>query len=253
MEKVDPSAKLNSLIDLSSFSNIDSSKFKSILASDEKIFINDFEKVYQLAGNELKTVEESGNIILTWIKENKLITYETNIKIINLGNNKISELRKKFNFEPVEFKNYEDNLYFLGSKNIYKISNALVKLTEELEWLKSIEADKIPGNFIAFDLDSNIYVTTSERKLATLFKGKLEKLTDLDFDIKPGTELFNLGEKRFLIIDKEIKLARIIDDAGDLKVSYDLSDAETIKDVYFDKSDSMLFILSPTKIWSLKI
>ena len=253
MEKIDSAIKPNLLINLTSFPNIDPTKLKNILTNKGKIFINDSEKVYQLEGSELKIIEESGDIVLTWIKDNKLVTYGTNIKIINLENNKTSELRKKFSFEPVELKNYQDNLYFLGSKNIYKITNALVKPAEELEWLKSTEAEKIPGNFKAFDLDSTIYVLTSERKLAALFKGQLVKLTDLDFEIKPGTELFNLGEKKLLVVDKEMKLARIIDDAGDLKVSYDLSDAEIIKDAYFDKTDSTLYILSPTKIWSLKI
>ncbi|TSC90589.1 MAG: hypothetical protein G01um10142_376 [Parcubacteria group bacterium Gr01-1014_2] len=253
LEKIDSALKPNLSVDLTDLANVDPEKFKSILASSGKIFINDPEKIHQLEGNNLKTIEEAKDIALTWIKENKLITYGANIKIIDLENNKISELRKKFGFEAVEFKNYEDNLYFLGSKNIYKISNALAKPTEELEWLKPVEAEKIPGNFIAFDLDSSIYVITDERKLATLFKGEITKLIDLDFNVKPGMKLVNLGEKRLLIIDKEAKLARVIDDTGDLKVSYDLSAAETIKDAHFDKTASTLYILSPAKIWSLKI
>lgn len=251
IEKIDSAVKLNPLADLSS--NAGAGNLKNILVSNSRILANDSEKVYQLKGNELKTMEELGSIALIWIKENKLITYGASIKIIDLENNKISELRKKFNFEPVEFKNYEDNLYFLGSKNIYKISNALVKPSQELEWFKLTEAEKIPGNFVAFDLDSTIYLITTERKLAALFKGELNKLTDLDFDVKPGMELFNLGEKRLLIIDKEMKLARVIDDTDDLKVSYNLSEAGTIKDTFFDKTDSTLYILSPSKVWSLKI
>lgn len=253
MEKIDSAMKLNLVIDLADSINIDAGKLKNILTNNGKVFLNDSDKIYQLEESKLKLVEEPGSIALIWIKENKLITYGTNIKVIDLENNKINELRKKFSFEPVEFKNYEDNLYFLESKNIYKISNALIKPTEELEWLKLAEAEKIPGNFASFDLDSNIYVITTERKLATLFKGELNKLIDLDFNVKPGTELVNLSEKKFLIVDKETKLARIIDDAGDLKVSYDLSSAETIKDTYFDKTASTLYILSPSKIWSLKI
>lgn len=253
MEKIDSTTKPNPLIDLTSFPNINPVKLKNILTDKRKVFINDSEKVYQLEESGLKIIEESGNIILTWIKDNKLITYGANIKIINLENKKISELRKKFNFEPLELKNYEDNLYLLGPKNIYKITNALVKPTEEFEWLKSTEAEKISGNFVAFDLDPTIYVLTSEKKLAALFKGKLVKLTDLDFDVRPGTKLFNLTDKKFLVVDKEIKLIRVIDDTGDLKVSYDLSIIETIKEVYFDKTDSTLYILSPSKIWSLKI
>ncbi|MEK7537308.1 MAG: hypothetical protein AAB584_02620 [Patescibacteria group bacterium] len=190
-----------------------------------------------------------------WFKDNKAIAYSpgADIKIIDLKSNKTTELKKKFNFEPIEFKNYKDNLYFLGSKNIYKITNALLKPKEGLEWLKPNEAAKISGNFVSFDLDSSVYVLTDDRKLVVMFKGEVAKIVDLDFDVRPGAELINLGGKEFLAVDKELKLARIINDAGELKVSYNLSAAETIKDTFFEKESRTLYLLSPTKIWSLKI
>lgn len=265
IEKVNPAVQPSILIDLTFYQNIDLSKINGILASAGRIFINDSEKMYLIQENEAKPIEESGNIILSWVKDDKIIIYGANIKIIDLGKNKVSELRKKFNFEPVGIKNYEDNLYLLGSKNIYKISNALVNPIEELEWLKSGETAKIPGNFISFDLDSSIYVITDERKMAALYKGKLEKLNDLEFDVRPGMEFVNLGSpekspggdngagNEFMVAEKDQKLARIIDASGEVKISYGLSEIDEIKDFFFDKQARTLYILSPTKIWSLKI
>ena len=86
-----------------------------------------------------------------------------------------------------------------------------------------------------------------------MFKGEVVKIIDLDFDVRPGAKLINLGGKEFLTVDKKLKLVRIINDAGELKMSYDLSPAETIKDAFFDKESRTLYLLSQTKIWSLKI
>ena len=253
MEKVDAEVKPNILLDLAPLENLEPEKLKNVLAGNGKIFINDAEKIYQVEENQLKPVEESGDAALIWIKDSKIISAGANIKIIDLEENKIRELAKKFSFEPVEMKNYEDNLYFLGSKNIYKISNALVNPIEEFEWLKPSAVAGIPGNFISFDLDSNIYALTDERKLITLFKGGVAKSTDLDFDVTTAVKLVNLGNNEFLVMDKNQKLVRAIDGTGNLKVSYDLSDIEAIKDFYFDKQNSILYILAPTKIWTLKI
>lgn len=253
IEKVNIEAKPGILIDLANYQNLDSNKLTNILAQGDRVFVNDLEGIYTLNESEAKPVEGPGNIILSWMKDHKIIVLAGNIKIIDLESNKIGEIRKKFGFEPVEMKNYEDNLYFLGSKNIYKITNALISPREELEWLKPAEVEKVPGNFTAFDFDSNIYVLTSERKMAVLFKGELAKLIDLDFEIRPGTELFNLGNNELLMVDKEMKLARLIDNSGGLKMSYDLSDVDEIKDAFFNKESRILYLLSPTKIWSLKI
>lgn len=197
------------------------------------------------------------------IKDKKAVIYSpdnpaalssgASIKIINLDSGKTTELKKKFSFEPIEFKNYEDNLYFLGQKNIHKIPNALEKPLAESEWLKSNEALKIPGNFVSFDLDSTVYALTDERKLAVLFKGALVKLVDLDFDVGPGTELVNLGGGELAAIDKKTKLARIITDSGELEKSYTLSPIDSVTDVFFDKESRTLWLLSPEKVWSLKI
>ena len=166
---------------------------------------------------------------------------------------KSGELKKKFSFEPVEFKNYQDNLYFLGPKNVYKITNALLKPGQEFEWLKPAEAQKIQADFVSFDLDSSLYAITGDRKLITMFKGEIAKTVELDFDTPTGTKLINLGNNELLIIDKGAKLARVILDSGELKVGYDLSDVETIKNSFFDKDSRTLYLLSGTKIWSLKL
>ena len=79
------------------------------------------------------------------------------------------------------------------------------------------------------------------------------KLTDLEFDVRPGIEFVNLGNNEFMIANKEEKLARIIDNAGEVKISYNLSEIDVIKDFFFDKQTRTLYILSPTKIWELKI
>jgi len=253
IERVNSSVKPVPLIDLARYQNIDPNEFKNILAADGKIFVNDSGKIYGVGENELKPLEESGGISLSWIKGNKIITYQNSIKIINLDENKIKEIKKKFNFEPIELKNYEDNLYFLGAKNIYKITNALLNPRGELEWLKPAETAKIAGNFVSFDLDSNVYILTDERKLVVMFKGEVVKTVDLDFNIRPGMELVNLGNKELLALDKEKRLARLINDSGELKVSYDLSDIDGVKDAFFDKETRILYLLSPAKIWSLKI
>lgn len=252
IEKVNESVKPETLIDLAQYL-VNFNDLKSILAGNGKIFLNDSIKIYEIRENELKPLKEPGSIILSWVKENKIIIYDGSIKIFDLKENKITELKKKFNFEPVEFKNYEDNLYFLGSKNIYKVTNALLKPKEELEWLKPNETAKISGNFVSFDLDSTIYALTDDRKLITLFKGEIVKIVDLDFDVRPGAKLVNLGGKEFLAVDKELKLARIVNDAGELKMSYNLSAAGKILDAFFDKESRTFYILSPAKIWSLKI
>jgi len=190
-----------------------------------------------------------------WPKDGKIIAYASDgkIKITDLGKNTTAELKKKFSFEPVEFKNYEDNLYFLGPKNIYKITNALLKPKEELEWLKPNETAKISGNFVSFDLDSTIYALTDDRKLVIMFKGEISKIVELDFDVGLQTKLVNLNGQEFLVVDKELKLARVINDAGELKKSYDLSSAETIKDAFFNKESRTLYLLSPARIWELKV
>ena len=253
MEKVDAEVKPNILLDLASLKNLEPEKFKNVLAGNGKVFINDAEKIYQVEENQLKPVEESGDATLIWIKDSKIISAGANIKIIDLEENKIRGLAKKFSFEPIELKNYEDNLYFLGSKNIYKISNALVNPVEELEWLKPSAGAGIPGNFISFDLDSNIYVLTDERKLITLFKGGVAKSADLDFEVTTAVKLVNLGNNEFMAVDKEQKLARLIDNSGGLKISYDLSNVDEIKDAFFDKESRTLYLLSLTKIWELKL
>ncbi len=254
IEKVDSSLKPSQVLNLSGSGINDPSRLKNIFFSNGIVFVNDSEKIYAAGENELKPLDYSfTNINLSWPKEEKLIIYGSNIEIVNTENSKITELRKKFSFEPLEMKNYEDNLYFLGSNNIYKITNALVNPVEELEWLKTGEAGKIDGNFVSFDLDSNIYVITDQRKLGVLFKGELSKSIDLSFEVKPGAELFNLGGDELLIVDKETKLARVVDLSGEIKVSYDLSEIDQIKDAFFDKESKTLYLLSPAKIWKLSL
>lgn len=253
LEKIDDSIKPSTLIDLAQYQNIEPNGLKNILASNGRIFVSDSVKIHALTENEAKPVEESDNATLNWLKNNKIVILAGSIKIIDLEKNKVSEFRKKFSFEPMEMKNYEDNLYFLGSKNIYKITNALLNPGQELDWLKSGEAAKTPGNFVSFALDSNIYALTDQRKLVKMFKGEITKIIDLDFDVRPGTELMNLGNKELLVVDKEMKLVRVISDEGELKVSYNLSEIETLKDAFLDKDSRILYFLSPAKIWSLKI
>ncbi|MEK7579944.1 MAG: hypothetical protein AAB469_02015 [Patescibacteria group bacterium] len=251
IEKINTSAEPTEL--LSEQFNGNLAGMKNILAANSRIFLNDNEKLYLVKENGASPLPESSNIILSWIKENKFAVYGNNIKVIDLETNKVIEIKKKFNFEPVEFKNYEDNLYFIGQKNIYKITNALVSPTGELEWLKSGEAQKIRGNLVSFDLDSTIYALTDQRKLVILFKGEVSKTINLDFDVKSGTEIVKLGEKELMVIDKESKLARVINDSGELVRSYNLSKIDQIKDSFFDKSSRTLYLLSPSQIWSLKI
>ena len=253
IEKVETSVKPAALIDLTKYQGIDLNGLKNVLVSGGKIFINDSVKIYALKDAEAMPVAHEDNIVLSWLKENKIAALGNTVKIIDLEKGKISETRRKFNFEPLEMKNYEDNLYFLGPKNIYKITNALASPREELDWLKSGEAEKIPGNFTAFDLDSNIYVLTDQRKLAVMFKGKAEKIIDLDFDIRPTSELFKTGDNELLAVDKETKLARLISDEGELRVSYDLSAIDTVKDAFLDKPSRTRYILSPAHVWELKL
>jgi len=253
LEKVDASAKPLALVDLTQYPGIEPNGLKNVLAWGGKIFVGDSVKIYALLEDEAKPVEDSSNATLNWLKDNKIIVLAGNIRVTDLEKNKVSEFRRKFGFEAMEMKNYEDNLYFLGSKNIYKITNALISPREELEWLKSGAAAALPGNFVSFDLGSNIYALTDERKLIVMFKGEITETIDLDFDVRPGTELFNLGNEELLVVDKEMKLARVISETGELKVSYNLSEVETIKDAFLDKDSRILYLLSPAKIWQLKI
>ena len=231
----------------------ESDKFNNLAAVNGKVLLYDSQKVYELENGQTKEIWEVTGVSFLLAKDAKLAAYDGNIKIINLEDRKILETRKKFNFEPVEMKNYEDNLYFLGSKNIYKISNALVKPIQESEWLKSAAGPKIEGNFVSFVLDSNIYAITDTGKLVTMFKGDVVKTTDLEFEVGPGTELVDFNENRLLAVDRNAKLARLIDIDGNIQESYDLSELDLIKDAYFDKASSTLYLLSSNKVWGLKL
>lgn len=264
IEKVNTSVKPAVAAELT-----EGNRFGRLAALNGKILLYDLQKVYELENGQTK-VDSTNSPQEVWDlagasfiigKDSKLAAYEGNIKILNLEDRKISEIRRKFNFEPLEMKNYEDNLYFLGQKNIYKISNALVKTINESEWLKAAALPKIEGNFVSFALDSSIYVLTDTAKLVTLFKGDVVKTVNLEFETGPNVELVNLGDpstssgqgKRLLAVDKNAKIARLIDADGNIQESYDLSEIDSIKDTYFDKENATLYLLSSNRVWELKL
>lgn len=228
-------------------------RFGGLTVINGKVLVYDSQKVYELENGQTKEVWDLAGASFLLGKDAKLTAYDGNIKVLNLEERKISEIRRKFNFEPLEMENYEDNLYFLGSKNIYKISNALIKTVSESEWLKAGAAEDIEGNFVSFALDSRIYALTDAGKLITMFKGEVKKTADLEFKVGTGTELINLGERGLLVVDENARLARLIDTDGNIQESYDLSEIDLIKDTYFDKESSTLYLLSSNKVWQLKL
>ena len=81
----------------------------------------------------------------------------------------------------------------------------------------------------------------------------MRKTTDLEFKVGAATELVNLGEKGLLAIDRDSKIARLINTDGAIQESYDLSEADSIKDIYFDKESLTLYLLSLNKVWKLNL
>lgn len=239
------------MLDFSRITVLEPKALKNLLVAGEKLLVSDSEKIYQIKNNEPVEIGQIGGSSLIEIKEDKIAAYGPAIKILNLNTKEISELRKRFNFEPIDLDAYEDNLYFLGQNDIYKISNALIKPTDEFSWLK--EGALGLGNFVAFDLNSSIYVLADSGKLATFYKGKLVETMELGFDVVSGTKLVNLAGDEFLVIDENQKLARVLDSTGNIKTGYNLSGTGEIKDTYFDKENSALYILSAQGIWKLKI
>jgi len=229
-----------------------------VVSYGDNVYVFSSGKLYKINGENIKEITELSNPSILRIKENKIISYsDGNIQIFDITNKNTTELKRRFDFQPKDLGIYKDNLYFLGSDNIYKISNALIKPISEYYWIKP---NQKTSTFVSFDLDSTVYILAEDDKLLTFYKGKLVSSEELEFEVNQKNKIFllttenqktNETNKEFFIADLDKKIIRHINENAELIESFDISSAGDIKDVTFDKKTSTIYIISSTGLWEL--
>lgn len=249
---------------INNLSNLQNPANQKVVSLENNIYVVSSGVVYKINGNDIKKIAELKNPNLVKIKNGKIAAYgDESIQILDVANKEITELKKKFNFEPRDLGIYKDNLYFLGTNNIYKISNALEKPISELYWLKD---KNVAAGFISFDLDSSIYILNKNNKLLTFYKGKLVESKKLEFPTSEKSKLILIknagdgmngntddGKKEFLILNPEEKIIRRVNDNAELIESFDISPAGEIKDISYDPATSTIYIVSSSGLWKIKM
>lgn len=166
--------------------------------------------------------------------------------------NTINNLTEKFfikNPSPAkEIIIYADNLYLIKDNAINKASDIFTEKSDLKSWLKNDYAE----NFISFIVEKSIFSISESGKLLRFYKGELIDEREFEFSISKNSRLFNLNND-MIILDIDAKKARLIDNGGNLKTTYDLENTGELVDGYLNKATKILYLLSKDKVWNLQI
>lgn len=143
---------------------------------------------------------------------------------------------------------YADNLYLIKNNDIRKASDVFTGQSSLKPWLTT----GISENLISFMVEKSIFAISESGKLLRFYKGELLDEREFDFDISKDSKLFKLNND-FIVLDIEAKKARIIDNGGNLKTTYDLENTGELTDGYFSETTKTLYLLSEDKVWNLRI
>ncbi|MBI2669587.1 MAG: hypothetical protein HYX20_00340 [Candidatus Yanofskybacteria bacterium] len=170
--------------------------------------------------------------------------------IYDLKSKKIEQYTLKEPVSAIDAILYENNLYILSDKTIYKYADAVTGGTKRTIWT----SDNASGNLTSITADGNIYALADNGKLILYFKGK--KTGELDLRLIPASDsrIFTFKDSAFLFLaDKTNKRVYIFDKTtGELKTTYKLEAVGTPQDISVSSDGTVWILSTDNKIWTLK-
>jgi len=158
----------------------------------------------------------------------------------------------------VDLQAYGRNLYVLNptDNQIYKYSRARSKFSSATDY--NLDADL--AGAISMAIDGNVYVLREGGDIVKIFKGEQQTfdIEDMATDISSATKLVTLPEhKNMYLLDpinrRVIILEKEVGPGARYKGQVYFEDLSDIQDIYVDKTEDKLYLLTKKAIYQVEI
>lgn len=232
---------------------------------DDNFFAYEYNALYEVILDQVldpKTIDETEVVMSGAAMEDfGLVTFLTQSgRIIEYNDGQFSFANTDDDsWKPgIDLAVYGKYLYLLSPSNnqIYKYSKLRNKYSSSTEY--NTDADL--SSAISFAIDGNIYILNKGGEIIQLYKSKLQQFSieDLAVDLSEATKLFTSPEldglyildpvsKKVIVVEKEVG------SGGRYKEQIYFEDLEDIQDIYVDKNESKLYLLTKKEIYQVEI
>jgi len=149
-----------------------------------------------------------------------------------------------------DYSIYEDNLYALDSRAIYKYADVMTGGKEKKLWLGGL-TDSDPQNIA---VDGNVYILSSNGAVVRYFKGKEEAKINLNTKISPSSKMLIGKDSPYIYLaDFSNKKIRVFDKTtGSLVMTHKASPLSSFTDMAL--GDKVLYLSSgDSQIWKIDL
>jgi len=236
-----------------------------LMSADNKFFAYEYDTLHEIILDQVlepKTIDNTEIVIAGTPLEDfgQLVFLTQSGRIIEYGDGQFQFMSTDDeNWMPgVDITAYGKYIYLLSpAKNqIYKYTRLRSKYSNGSEY----NLDANLKNALSFAIDGNIYILKKGGEIIKLYKSKQERfeVEDMGADISKATKIFTTTElDNLYVLDpvnrKVVKIRKTISGLSRYEGQYIFEDIEGIKDIYVDKNEDNLYLLTDQAIFQIQI
>lgn len=235
-----------------------------IVNLDENFFVYEYNKLYEIILDQIldpKTIDENEVVIASTTMEDydQVVFLTQSGRIIEYSDGEIQFTNTEDEAwkSGIDIGAYGRYLYLLSPENnqIYKYPRIRSKYASASEY--NIDAEL--KNAISFAIDGSVYVLNEGGEIIELFKGKKKEfnIVDMASDLSDATKIFTSPEiNNLYVLDPINKKVTIIEkyvNGGGYRGQLIFENLDNLEDIYVDKSEDKLYLLTKKAIYRVEI
>lgn len=240
-----------------------------IIGNDDGIFVYEYNALYEIIANQLKepkTIDDNEVVVngSNFDDRNSLIFATKNGKLIEYRNGQFqfSDSQDGTFYKGTDITDWSNRIYILDPENNQIWKYPFAGRSEKFNKPEGYIKDGDIANAIGLAIDSSVYVLKESGEILKFYSGKIQefpiKKAPLEKLEKP-TKIYTDADMPEIIILEPSKNRVLIytkDDNGN-GATYDrqyvFSDSDELRDIYFNKDEKRLYILSASKVYQQDI